>query len=78
MDGRGVMFHLADERRLDRDVTAAEDFAEDRAQKYRGGTFVLKTLAPAEAIICAPALLRDVSDRFAWEREFLVDRRKRA
>lgn len=37
-----------------------------------GGSVLLETLAPAEAIICAPALL---DDRYA-EKEYIVDRRR--
>jgi hypothetical protein len=37
-----------------------------------GGSVLLETLAPAEAIICAPALL---DDRYG-EKEYIVDRRR--
>jgi hypothetical protein len=54
----------------DREV--AESFAEFSAGMYGDGAVLLRTVAPPEAIICAPALVTEWRD----EREFLVDRRK--
>lgn len=55
------------------DADVARDFA--KSSFYRmstGGSVLLETLAPAEAIICAPALL---DDRYG-EKEYIVDRRR--
>lgn len=54
------------------DRSTAEGFARGVWQAHEGGSVLLKTLAPAEAIFCAPALL---GDEFA-EGEYLVDRRR--
>jgi hypothetical protein len=54
-------------------ASVARQIAERR--EYRigtGGSVVLETLAPPNAIICAPALL---DDRYA-EEEYIVDRRR--
>ena len=41
-------------------------------QPSRGGSVLLETYAPADVIICAPALL---DDRYA-EEEYIIDRRR--
>ncbi|MGY0791839.1 hypothetical protein ACW7BJ_20930 [Azospirillum argentinense] len=53
------------------DAVVAESHARNRAH-LRGGAVVLKTDAPPEAIICAPALLTDSFN----EAEYIVDRRR--
>ena len=54
-------------------IAVARNFANRPAQRMsQGGSVVLKTVAPAAAIICAPKLL---DNRYA-EHEILVDRRR--
>jgi hypothetical protein len=53
-----------------RDV--AEGFALGIWRRFRGGSVLLETLAPAEAIICVPHLHDDTFE----EAEYLVDRRR--
>ncbi len=57
------------------DRAKAREFAEDRRRFWRtfkGGSVLLETIAPPEAIICAPALLGD----HYGEEEYIIDRRR--
>jgi len=76
---RGEAFCNRSRRTYGLSWTAKADVARQYAEHgfYRasaGGTVVLETFAPTEAIICAPALL---DDRYA-EEEYVVDRRRLA
>ena len=52
--------------------SVAEGFARGNKRCYEGGSVVLVTVAPPEAIVCAPAVLANGYG----EDEYLVDRRK--
>lgn len=53
------------------DKEVARDFAQGKARLCIGGGVLLETVAPPEAIICAPALLNNGYE----EDEYIVDRR---
>jgi hypothetical protein len=74
---RGDSFRNRSRRTYGLSWTACADIARDFAEtgSWRasdGGSALLETLAPPDAIICAPALL---DDRYA-EKEYIVDRRR--
>lgn len=50
----------------------AQGFAEGMWRSFQGGSVLLRTVAPPEAIVCSPAMLGDEYD----EQEYLVDRRR--
>lgn len=54
------------------DESIAQAFAHGYRDIYMGGTVVLKTVAPPDAIICAPA---EIDNRYE-EAEYVVDRRR--
>lgn len=54
------------------DIRVARAFAESRAAIYQGGAVLLKTFAPAEAVISRTP---GRSERFGYEAEYIVDRR---
>jgi len=73
---RGESFHNRSRRTYGLSWTAgievAREFAQSRLhQTSNGGSVLLETLAPPDAIICAPFLL---DNRYA-ENEYIVDRR---
>jgi len=74
---RGESFHNRRRRTYGLSWTASADvarqFAESRFRRTgNGGTVLIATFAPPEAIICAPALL---DNRYA-EMEYVIDRRR--
>jgi hypothetical protein len=54
------------------ELAVAEDFANREWRTTEGGSVVLETLAPPDAILCAPGLH---DDRYG-ENEYLIDRRR--
>jgi hypothetical protein len=53
-------------------IEVAQQYAEGIWRTFKGGSVLLETRAPPEAVICAPAMF---DDRYA-EREYIVDRRR--
>lgn len=53
-------------------IEVARQYAEGTWRTFKGGSVLLETRAPPEAVICAPAMF---DDRYA-EREYIVDRRR--